>query len=264
MPSFPVIIDTQFAENVSTKGNRCGVTFSPPLQIPANSSPRLRLYSSSIAYNFPNVSVELGNNTLVIDRYDDAILGHRHTVTFKDGLYGSLDDIAQVIKHSIHSDANFAELEINLIPVTATQRVHIEVVNGHTDTIHLSFTSANSIGPLIGFTADKYFTANTTETRESDTTAALDRTTSILVQTSMCSGSVVAGKGGQSTLAVIHLAAFSPASVVAFSPNNMLEVPAPNLAGASVTNATFALVNQNNEDLDTLNEQWQLVIEVVW
>ena len=80
----------------------------------------------------------------------------------------------------------------------------------------------------------------------------------------MCSGSVVAGKGGQSTLAVIHLAAFSPASVVAFSPNNMLEVPAPNLAGASVTDATFALVNQNNEDLDTLNEAWQLVIEVVW
>ena len=264
MPSFPIIVDTQFAENVSTKGNRCGVTFSPPLQIPASASPRLRLYSSSIAYNFPNVSAELGNNTLAIDRYDDDVLGHRHTVTFRDGLYGSLDDIAQVIKHSIHSNANFAELEINLIPVTATQRVHIEVVNGHTDTIHLSFTSANSIGPLIGFTADKYFTANTTETRESDTTASLDRTTSILVQTSMCSGSVVAGKDGQSTLAVIHLAAFTPSSVIAFSPNNMLEVPAPNLAGASVTNATFALVNQNNEDLDTLNEQWQLVIEVVW
>jgi hypothetical protein len=44
----------------------------------------------------------------------------------------------------------------------------------------------------------------------------------------------------------------------------MLEVPAPNLAGASVTNATFALVNQNNEDLDTLNEEWTLVVEVVW
>ena len=124
MPSFPIIVDTQFSENVSTKGNRCGVTFSPPLQVPANANPRLRLYSSSIAYNFPNVSVELENNTLVIDRYDAAVLGHRHTVTFKAGLYGSLDDIAQVIKHSIHSDANFAELEINLIPVTATQRVH--------------------------------------------------------------------------------------------------------------------------------------------
>ena len=71
-------------------------------------------------------------------------------------------------------------------------------------------------------------------------------------------------RGGQSTLAVIHLAAFSPASVVVFSPKNMLEVPAPNLAGASITNVTFALVNQNNEDLDTFNEQWQLVIEVVW
>jgi len=264
MPSFPIIFDTQFAENGSAKGNRCGVTVSPPIQIPRDANARLRLYSSSFVYNFPNVSAELGNNTLAIDRYDDAILGHRDTVTFKDGLYGNLDDIAQVIKHSIHSDANFAELEIKLIPVTATQRVHVEVVNGHTDTIHLSFASANSIGPLIGFTADKFFTANTTETRESDTTASLDGNTSVLVQTSLCSGSIVAGKGGQSTLAVIHLAAFPPSSVAAFSPINMLEVPAPNIAGASVTNATFALVNQNGEDLSTLNEQWQLVVEIVW
>ena len=61
MPSFPIIIDTSFAENVNTKGNRCGVTFSPPLQIPRDANPRLRLYSSSLAYNFPNASAELGN-----------------------------------------------------------------------------------------------------------------------------------------------------------------------------------------------------------
>ena len=53
-------------------------------------------------------------------------------------------------------------------------------------------------------------------------------------------------------------------TAVAFSPSSMLEVPAPNIAGASVTNTTFALVNQNGEDLSTLNEQWQLVVEIVW
>jgi hypothetical protein len=111
----------------------------------------------------------------------------------------------------------------------------------------------------MGFTDDNFLTANTTATRESETTALLDRTTSVLVQTSLCSGSIVTGKGGQSALAMIHLAAFAPSSVIAFSPNNMLEVPAPNIAGASITNATFALAlanNQNNEDLSTLNEQW--------
>ena len=62
MPSFPIIVDTNFAENVSVKGNRCGVTFSPPLQIPRNANVRLRLHSSSLAYNFPNVSADLENN----------------------------------------------------------------------------------------------------------------------------------------------------------------------------------------------------------
>ena len=106
MPSFPIVIDTQFAENVSTKGNRCGVTFSPPLQIPANANHRLRLYSSSIAYNFPNVSPELENDTLHIERIIGQIV-RTHLVTFESGLYGTLDDIQQVIKHSINQDPNF-------------------------------------------------------------------------------------------------------------------------------------------------------------
>ena len=136
MPSFPIIIDTQFAENVSVKGNRCGVTFSPPLQIARDANARLRLYSSSFAYNFPNVSAEFENSTLVIDRLDNpSLMTHRHAVTFTDGLYGSLDGIVQVKKHSIHADANFGKLEINFVPFTATQRIHIELLNGHTDTI---------------------------------------------------------------------------------------------------------------------------------
>ena len=263
MPSSPIIIDTSFAENASTKGNRCDVTFSPPLQIPRDANPRLRLYSSSLAYNFPNVSVELENNTLRVERAIGQNV-HEHDVTFEDGLYGALDDIQQVIKHSLPQDPNCSDLTISIVGVAATQKAHIEITTDQADSVILRFASPNSIGSLLGFTTDQVFSPYSTTSCQSDTTASLDRTTSVLVQTSLCSGSVVAGKGGQSTLAVIHLAAFSPASVVAFSPSNMLEVPAPNIAGASVTNATFALMNQNNEDLGTLNEQRQLVVEAVW
>ena len=89
MPSFPIIVDTSFAENVSAKGNRCGVTFSPPLQIPRNANVRLRLHSASLAYNFPNVSAELENNTLHVERAIGQIV-HSHDVTFETGLYGTL------------------------------------------------------------------------------------------------------------------------------------------------------------------------------
>ena len=263
MPAFPIIIDTSFAENVNTKGNRCGVTFSPPLQIPRDANPRLRLYSSSLAYNFPNVSAELGNNTLNVERAIGQVV-HEHTVTFADGLYGTLDDAQRVISHSLLQDSNMSDLTINIVGVAATQKAHISITTDAADSVILRFAAPNSVGSLLGFTTDQVFFPYSTTSCESDTTASLDHTTSVFVATSLCSGSVVAGKGGQSTLAVIHLAAFQPASVVAFTPNNMLEVPAPNLAGTSVTNATFALVNQNMEDLDTLNEHWQLVIEVVW
>ena len=263
MPSFPIIVDTSFAENVSAKGNRRGITFSPSLQIPRNANARLRLHSSSIAYNFPNVSAELENDTLHLERIIGQLV-HTHDVTFETGLYGNLDDIQQVINHSLQRDPQFSDLVVSLVGVAATQKAHIEISNGQADTVVLRYFALGSIGSLLGFTTDMLFYPSSTTSRQSDTTASLDRTTSILVQTSLCSGSVVAGKGGQSTLAMFHLAAFSPASVVAFSPSNMLEVPAPNIAGAPITHATFALVNQSTEDLDTLNEQWQLVVEVVW
>ena len=44
----------------------------------------------------------------------------------------------------------------------------------------------------------------------------------------------------------------------------MLEVPAMQLAGGAITSATFALINQSGEDVGTLGENWQLVVEVVW
>ena len=156
MPSFPIVIDTQFAENVNARGNRCGVNFSPPLQIPRDANARLRLYSSSIAYNFPNVSAELENDVLHIERIIGQVI-RIHNVTFEAGLYGSLDDIQQVIKHSLQQDSNLSDLTISLVGVAATQKAHIEITNDLAGTVVLCFSAPGSIGSLLGFTSDKTF-----------------------------------------------------------------------------------------------------------
>ena len=194
MPSIPLIVDSTNAQNKNTLGNRCSISFSPPLKLPRNCSPSIRLYSASFAYNSPNVSAAFSNNVLTLDRMNmSGAYDHRHHETFAGSLYGSLDDIARVIRHSLHGDANFSNIEITFIPVEATQRVHIEVTNGNSDALMIHFSSPTSIGPLMGFTSDHSFLANATTMHESDTTAALDRTTSVLVQTSLCNGSIVGG-----------------------------------------------------------------------
>ena len=63
---------------------------------------------------------------------------------------------------------------------------------------------------------------------------------------------------------MVHLGGEVPSSVVSYQPNNILEVPAMQLAGGAITSATFALINQSGEDVGTLGENWQLVVEVVW
>jgi hypothetical protein len=172
-------------------------TFSPLLQLLRDAQPRLRLYSNSFAYNFPNVSTELGNGTLRIDRMGlSNQMIYRHIVTFQTGLYGSLDDIQRIIQHSLHQYVNFSDLDITLIGVAATRKVRIVIVNGHAGNMKLEFSLAGSIGSLLGFTDDKYFSPISTTSRQSDTTASLDHTTSVLVQSPLCQGSVVAGQGG--------------------------------------------------------------------
>ena len=259
MPSIPIVIDTNFAENLNSTGNRCSITFSPPLQVPRDADPELRLYSSSFSYNFANV--DTANNKLKITSLSTPNIDHEFT--FPTGLY-SLSDIAQTIKFALSEVAAFNVLSFNLLGISSTQKVHIEVTNSSAVAYRLDFSDANSIGSLLGFTSNKIFNANGTTTRESDTVAALDSTTSVLFKTSLCNGSVVHGQGGSNTLAMIHLAAATPASVFAYQPNPPLSVPAEGLAGTMVTSATFAIVNQNGDDLNTLGEKWQAVLEIVW
>ena len=115
---------------------------------------RLRLHSSSLAYNFPNVSAELENNTLRVERAIGQNV-HEHDVTFETGLYGTLDDIQQAIKHSLSQDSNFSDLAISIVGVAATQKAHIEITTDQADSAILRFASPNSIGSLLGFTTDK-------------------------------------------------------------------------------------------------------------
>ena len=259
MPSIPIVVDSAFAENVSAGGNRCSLSFSPPLQLPRDVSPSIRLYSSSFNYSFPNIDTT--NNQLHLRLM--SIPAVTQTITLPTGLY-TLTDLERTVKHAIHANATFGPFEIRFIAVNATQRVHIEVVNPTAHPFRMEFSQAASVGSLLGFTQDVDFTANTTSSHEGNAVANLDRNTSVLVQTSLCSGSVVNGRGGSSTVAAIHLAAAIPGTTYAYQPDNTLTVPASHLAGATITNASFALVNQSFEELNTLGESFQLVLEISW
>ena len=78
-------------------------------------------------------------------------------MTFEAGLYGTLDDIQQVIKHSLTQDPNFSDLTIRIVGVAATQKAHIEITTDQAGSVVLRFASPNSIGSLLGFTTDKVF-----------------------------------------------------------------------------------------------------------
>ena len=99
-------------------------------------NPRLRLYSSSTAYNMGNVSAELENGALGVERIIGEIV-HIRDVTFEAGLYGSLCGIQQATKHSLQQDSNFSDLTISLVGVAVTQKAHIEITNDQAGSVIL-------------------------------------------------------------------------------------------------------------------------------
>ena len=62
-----------------------------------------------------------------------------------------------------------------------------------------------------------------------------------------------------------HLSALgdkTPATVVIYQPTNLTETPAQALAGATISQAEFALVNQAGGNVNCSGDDWKLVLEI--
>ena len=67
MPTIPLILSSEFGQNLSSDYSSFSQQFSPPISIPRDTAPRIRLYQASIPYVMPNVTTGV-NDSLTVER----------------------------------------------------------------------------------------------------------------------------------------------------------------------------------------------------
>jgi len=262
MPTIPLILSSEFGQNLSSDYSSFSQQFSPPISIPRDTAPRIRLYQASIPYVMPNVTTGV-NDSLTVERKTGNTVHSTATLVLDQGLY-SLADIQERIDFFCTNNTH-DDLTVELTGVVATQRVNLSVKNTSYDYNFKFATTTNSFAAILGFTADHAFlTASSPSIVRSETTAAFDTTTSVQVLTSLSAGLYLHGNQGSPCVASIPLAEATPGQVFSYRPVNLLEIEAPHLQGATISSTTISLQSQSGARLNLMNEYFQLTLEIVY
>ena len=264
MPSVPLFFDSEFGENLSADGSAFNVSFSPPIIIPHDANPIVRLYQASIPYVFPNIKTGV-NDSLVVEKLTAGTnsVVSTATLTLEQGLYALTDMQHRFDFFFTHN--GFDDVTVSLTGVPATQRIHLDFRSTTFD-YKLKFASTtNTFGPIMGFTSDVTFLqANSPHVHRSESTAKFNQVTSVLVKCSLSAGVYLFGDRGSSALASVPLAEATPGTVFSYRPFNLLEIQAPHLRGATISNTHIEIQSQDEQHLDLMSEFYQCVVEIVY
>lgn len=229
----------------SLNDSRSSVHLNPPLELNNTQNHYFSVLDATIVNVSPNVSAALLNNTITVTG-----AGVDRVYVFPDGLY-SVDDIQETLNEFLRNDQTVPLVDEGLLVFrtdNATSTISLQI---NTAGVGVAFaTGANSIGPILGFTADIPGVATAGTWVESNQTAALNRDTEILVKCNFCTGSYSNQKGGSNVVAAVTINQ-PPGSLLRYQPY----VPYQNkISGYLIDEVVFTLVNQNDQALDLRGE----------
>jgi len=243
--------------NLNSTGNQFTLQFSPPIQIPREAyNIRCFLRSASIWYSFINISST--NNRIYFT--DDVGNYVKYSLVLQNGLY-SLDLLNSAIQRAMQNllTANpsytFPANLITLSADEASQKTIVQINSSGYAVQWRNLTPHELLGmvlnqkmPTSGLTAgNEYF--------YSTNVANFGSVSSLVISTSVTNNYVYNGKSS-SVLSVVPIDV-APNLLINFSPNpDFTYVDNDNLAGASLSQITFTLTDQNLNVVDTNGEYW--------
>lgn len=243
------------AENVSADGSRFEINLNSPLAIPATAEAiELAVTQASIWNTSPNVAAAFGNNSF---RYITSTApAGQYDVIIPDGLW-SLSGLGAYLGIQFVNNGHSA----NLFILSAQDSTQQSVITIATLGDSVVFTSPNSVGALLGFTAD-IVAPVANFNAFSQQPAAFNRNNSYTIQSNICDGLVV-NRATSGVIAAIPITA-PPGSQINFDPRQITWIPAPELKGSGLSRLTFQLGNQDLAPTPTAGELFTFVIQIRW
>lgn len=243
------------AKNRSARGDRFQVILDRPISLPNNcESAQIRVLNSSIWNVVPNISADIGNNTLAF-----TVGGTSYTSTIPDGLY-SLDALEDFIQRDL-TNKGLDPTAIQFSGNGATQRT---VITFGVDNVQLDLTVPNSPTELLGFNARLVpLTPQVAGYSEpGDTTANFNRTEFFLISSDLISNGIPINSTSGSGILHKALIQAQPGSQSNFLPYIPSKVDASELIGQAKNAFIVTLTDQLGRQVDTQGENFAFTMEL--
>jgi hypothetical protein len=270
MPSIPVFTRSADGTLLTPGGGSFLYRLRVPLRIPYDAKPVMYLVGGSVWFTNPNILTGV-NDTL--DIYLTGLNGTGNEVqrfVFDKGLY-SLTSLNEALREKLQAVGGGGVLsgdEVVISANSATQKLTITLApTATTGTLTVIFDNSN-ISRFLGFDGTvSAFGADQSSTIRSITAPLVAKFNNlsyyIVHIDGLCSG-VLGSRGSDagSELAIITPSNIAAGKQIVVQPYNVVRVPCK-AAGASISEFTVRLTDQNGDDVDMLGEEFslQFVIE---
>ena len=235
-----------------TAKSAIGSTITIDLKNPIDTyGKHLRVLSSSFWYSFPNVSENLGNQTIKFT-YNSVV----HTLTLPKGIY-SLTDIMETVGEQLETLGLDKDL-FTLIPDEATAKVTMKVKPAYLFVMTMSDPLNVLFADYLGFTDVCLTPAATVFYYESTNRAALNLHNALYINCSIATGNYFNERSGSNIIATVPL---NRAPNTLIYTENSIPVVSKS-TGSLVSKFQLWITDENSALLDMGGEDWTLVLDI--
>ncbi len=242
------------ATHKTSLGNYFTVTLTTPIKIPIKArNIKLSVPSASIENTVHNI-VD-GQNKLYLT-YNDGGGIVAKTLTIPAGLYG-FKELNDTVNRLL-----IEEGWPSLISITADVATEKIIIVRNFTLITIDFTQADSIYEIIGFpNANIVSNATAPFYNTGVSKAKFNKNTTFIIKSNIISEGITTNNKIDGVLAKIPVDV-NVGITKHYNPEHPAEIPANDLAGTSLVNLEFTVVNQLFEDMNMGDEDWELTIRI--
>jgi hypothetical protein len=271
MPSIPVFTRSADGSLLTPGGGSFLYRLRMPLRIPYDADPVMYLAGGSVWFTNPNILTGVNDTLSLYFAGLDGSGNEVQQIVFEKGLY-SLSTLNSTFREKLIAAGGggvFSGDEVVISANSATQKLSITLApTATTGTITVIFDSS-SIGGFLGFDeSTPNFAADESSTVKSIAAPLIARFNNLSYYVvhidGLCSG-VLGSRGSDagSELATITPSNIAAGKQIVVQPYNVVRVPCK-AAGASISEFTVRLTDQNGDDVDMLGEEFSIQFVIEW
>jgi hypothetical protein len=250
------------AKNITEDGSSFDVDFPTPITFPSDAKRiKLSVTSATVWWSVPNISADIGNNSVTVTFVDnDGVLATR-TILLKKGIYKVKTLFASINdQFEVEHNAPTGLLGFRADHGTGFTTIRLRRLN---TTLHMS--AANSLATILGFspTEDLEYAQAGDDLFIAESTSKFNHMDYFLIHSDLTMDGIPTNSKYSQTIARVLVEAKVGRQII-YRPFNPTIISCPHLKGGSVNSMRFWLTDQDNNPVDTNGFQWSAEIMLTW